>query len=360
MSGFDKKILKSLPIQFIESDNCVILKRGCTELRIDGKGAAEAIGRIFQFATDGQMTFQNICDQFPTPIRPAIREMVEQLLAKHILVAREEYTLAKEEPESSLDIFYWHFGETTQSVQGKLNEVFMDIVGVNGITRQLATSFLNAGFTNFQIIDYPLLRNLRLFDGEGRLNPSHWSLPITPLPYNNWADQLSQNLPTCLIAASDFGGRIQLKQWNQFCFAQNCHFFPIVLKDLVGYLGPHVIPRETACYECLLARENSHSKNPQVEQAVNQAAFQSQPFIGAHPSMSSILGDLASFELTKFYSGVLPGRNVGTQLEVNLLAPSLTSRKILKIPRCLVCSPLNRTASTQPLKETLVNTRENG
>ena len=360
MSWIDKNILKALPVQFIETDHCIILKRGCTELRIAGKGAAESIGHIFQLATDEEMTCQNICDQFPSVIRPAICEMIEQLVAKRLLVWKEGNTLPNKEPESSLEVFYWHFGATTQSVQNTFHGVSFDIVGVNEITRQLVSSFLAAGFTNFQVIDYPLLRNLRLYDDVGERIPSQWSIPVSPISYKKWADQLDQNLPTCLIAASDFGGYFQLKQWNQFCFERNCHFFPIVLKDLIGYLGPHVIPGETACFECLSARENSHSKDAQIKQAVNQAAFQSQPFIGSHTSMASILGELASFELTKFYSGVLPNRNVGTLLEVNLLTPYLTSRKVLKIPRCLVCSPLNRTASTQPLKETLTNIGKNG
>jgi hypothetical protein len=62
--------------------------------------------------------------------------------------------------------------------------------------------------------------------------------------------------------------------------------------------------------------------------------------IGFHPAMASVLGDLAAFELARLYAPALPNRSVGTQIEVNLLGPRLTSRRILKAPRCRTCSPL--------------------
>jgi hypothetical protein len=66
--------------------------------------------------------------------------------------------------------------------------------------------------------------------------------------------------------------------------------------------------------------------------------------------MASILGDIAAFELTKFYSGVIPQWNVGTMIEVNLLATHLTTRKVLKVPRCRACSPVNSKAVVELVK----------
>jgi hypothetical protein len=261
MSVIDTKILKPLSVQFIETEHFVILKRGCTELRIDGKGAAETIGRIFLYATGNNMTCQNICEQFPLPLREAVRSMIAQLVSKKILVAEDGNCLQKDDLETSLDIFYWHFGETAESAKRKLNEVFIDIIGVNAITKQLVTSFLEGGFTNFQVIDFPLLRNLRLFDNEGRLISAQWPVPSIPLSYNQWEKRLGEKPPHCLVASSDFGSQTLLGQWNRFCIERNYHFFPIALKNLVGFLGPMVIPGETACYACLLARVRTGNRS---------------------------------------------------------------------------------------------------
>jgi len=40
--------------------------------------------------------------------------------------------------------------------------------------------------------------------------------------------------------------------------------------------------------------------------------------------------------------GMVLTARVGTLLEVNLLRPELRARKVLKVPRCSVCSPLTR------------------
>jgi len=145
----------------------------------------------------------------------------------------------------------------------------------------------------------------------------------------------------CLIATSDFGGMQLMREWNQFCYEANIQFFPVVLQNAVGYVGPLIVPGETACFECLRARQNSHLADPEIQRATEYRAFEGQLVNGFHPSMASVLGDIAAFELTKFY-GRVPRWRVGTLIEVNLLIPSIVTRKVLKIPRCSVCSQLNK------------------
>ena len=154
----------------------------------------------------------------------------------------------------------------------------------------------------------------------------------------------------CLIASSDFGGWETLYEWNRFCVQYHKHFLPVVLQDLVGYVGPLVIPGETACLECVRMRRNSHAEDHEVRGLIEESAFEGQGAIGFHPSMASILGDIAALELTKFYSEALPRPKVGTLIEVNLLETGLTSRKVLKVPRCPVCSPLLARSSVSPDK----------
>jgi thiazole/oxazole-forming peptide maturase SagC family component len=306
-----------------------------------------------------EATSREICEQFSLPNQQMVGELIEQLVTKRMLVANGNFQPTEEGPESELEIFYWHFGESAHKVTKRLNSRYIAILGVNCISRQLAASLLASDAINIQVIDFPLLRNLRLFDDHGELETSQWTMAL-PVVYESWTETLDQTLPDCLIATSDFGGQESLRQWNQFCVERNCHFLPVLLQNLVGFIGPLVIPGETACFECLRARQNAHFNDAKLERATEETAFYSQPFIGFHPSMASILGDIAAFELTKFYSGVLPKPNVGSLLEVNLLSTCLTARKVLKVPRCLTCSPLNRKASVQVAKNTFSAARENG
>ena len=208
----------------------------------------------------------------------------------------------------------------------------------------MTSSLMASGYSNFWIIDHPKHRNMRFFGETGHLKENEW--PATLMRPQVWNETTQSDLGACLIATSDFGGQQALCEWNNLCIDRSIHFMPVVLKNMIGYVGPMIIPGETACYACLISRQRSHSADPEAEHLIDKAAFDGQPIIGFHPSMSTMLGDIACFELMRFYGGVLPDRKAGRLLEVNLLAASMTGRTIVKVPRCAACSPLRKISQT--------------
>jgi hypothetical protein len=62
--------------------------------------------------------------------------------------------------------------------------------------------------------------------------------------------------------------------------------------------------------------------------------------------MPTILGAIAAFEITRFFSGSLPKREPGQMLEIDLLAGKMMDRTVLKVPRCAACSPLHKSSVT--------------
>lgn len=345
--------LKALAVHVIDTEDGAIVKRGCTELKIGGAGAAETVRKVLAATAAGGATSAEICELFVPSAAPLVRQLVEQLLARHLLAPVEEADPAAEEPEGPLDIFYWHFGDKARQVAERLNRQSPAIIGVNCISRQLAASLAASGVEDVRVLDHPRLRNLRFFDKTGRLKAGQWpaSLP-SPL---EWRNEMDPDSLGCLIAASDFGGWETLYEWNRFCVQYHKPFLPVVLQDLVGYVGPLVMPGETACLECVRMRRRSHLEDDALRRTIEESAFEGQGAIGFHPSMASILGDIAALELTKFYSDVLPRPKVGTLIEVNLLETGLTSRKVLKAPRCPVCSPLLARSSVSPDKAAVVS-----
>jgi len=348
--------LKALPLQIIELSNGVLLKRGCTEFKVSGEGASKVVRQILSVAHAKGITRKDICHTFPPEERKTVETLVEQLVARRLFVPSNKPTEPSDDgTESPLGIFYWHFGQSASQVLGQLNSHHFVIVGVNTISRQLATSLSESGVTNVTVVDDPQLRNLRFFDQDGNMNPEKWSLSLPlPLPCEDWETRKNTYHLDCLVGTSDFGGQEELRKWNRFCLARSSHFFPIVLQNLIGYVGPLIIPGETACLECLRARQNAHMESPQTQRAAETAAFDGQQFIGYHPSMTSVLGSIAAFELTKFYSGALPLWNVGTLIEVNLFTCQMVKRKVQKVPRCLVCSPLMSRPSSTAYKTNFV------
>ncbi len=347
----EQQKLRALPVQLVEFRDGVILKRGSTEFRVKGEGSIAAIQQVLWMTTTTQSTSQEICEKFSHPQRPIVQNLIDQLRTRNILVPSDDVRGQATILESHQDIFYWNFSESHQTVSKKIDDQEIVILGVNFISRQLVASFLDSGVTKIKVVDFPLLRNLRLFDEQGELNYKHWeNITVKPQDYHQWIKGHSRQKHSCIVATSDFGNHETLRYWNQFCIEYNYHYLPVVLQNIVGYIGPFIVPQETACFECLRARQNSNFIDPEIERATEEKAFEGQAVVGFHPSMASILGNIAAFELIKFYSGSLPGKNVGALIEINLLATFMAVRKILKNPRCQVCSPLLTRAPLEPRK----------
>ncbi len=341
-----QKRFKALPVQFIEAGSGVILKRGCVEVKVGGKCAAEVVRAVINAASGEGATRQEICEPFALPDRPIVEQLIDQLIDRRLLVACDEACQASGSHESSSDIFYWHFGDSAAQVLGRLNSRNFVILGVNGVSRQLASALVASGVQTFRVVDHPLLRNLRFFDEAGKLKPLAWTVPSkTP---EMWSGELPSKSLDCLVATSDFCARLTFQEINKFSVENKIHFLPVFLQNLIGYIGPFVIPGETACFECLIARQDANLEATNDHRQVEDFAFEGQDVIGFHPSMASVLGEISAFELIKFYGELIPYRKCGTLIEVNLLATRLTARKVLKIPRCSVCSPLITRPSMTP------------
>jgi len=334
--------LRALPVRLLHTDRGVIIKRSRTELLITGEGAGPAVQQILEVASDGA-TRNEMARLFPASARAVVLELVDRLGERRLVVPEDDLAGARE-PEEAIDIFYWELGRRPEEVTGDLAQTSIAILGVNSISRQLAHALASSGATNVEVVAYPLLCNLRMLDGDGTLNHDEWPSDVGVVEYSDWQPRAAD--ADCLVVTSDFGGLDLIRRWNTYALRHDIHLLPVVLQDLMGYVGPLVIPHETPCYECLRVRENSHFQDAESQRAMEPCAAQTQSVAGFHPSMASILGDIAALELGRFYGRWAPPRVVGTLIEVNMLGPSMVTRPILKVPRCTACSPLMRTGTT--------------
>jgi bacteriocin biosynthesis cyclodehydratase domain-containing protein len=328
--------LKALPVQLIEVKNRVILKRGCKEICFSGSAYAAKLRAIldaFQNGSTQEEVLKDLGDNHPD-----IAELIETLKDRNILVPFQEALSRDIISESPLDVFYWHFDPHGHSIRQKIQSRSVAVLGVNTVSQALCGALSACGF-NVSLIAYPasLAPDMEqafssdLFDSN--------RLP-QPMRYETWSTSSPWDSVDCLVATSDRGGKDLLRNWNALAVEQRCHFLPLVLQDVIGYLGPLVIPGETACFECLISRENSHMDEADLRRIIERTAYAAGT-PAFHPIMASVLGQIAAFELVKHYSEAIPVRRVGTLIEVNLISASITTRKVLKVPRCLVCSSLN-------------------
>lgn len=337
----DETPYRSLPAQIIEIDGGVILVRGCTEIKVMGEGAVEAVQHVWSCADEAPATIGEIAAKVAEPAREGITDLARKLVERRILVPADDKAAdAGAGEESSLDIFFWHFGLTGAEAAARLTEKDVAILGVNSISQRMCESLRLAGHESLRVVDFALLRNQRLFGAAQEADLSAWPAACPPpIPYRTWLDEHEPKELDCLVVTSDFGAASVLREWNAFCVENRIAMLPVMLRKLVGYIGPLVVPGETACYHCLQSRENSHIEDFELVRKSEVHAPQIQKLSGFFPSMGSILGDMAAMELTKFYTGAIPSRTAGALVEVNLLAPSLSSRHVLRVPRCPTCAP---------------------
>ena len=175
------------------------------------------------------------------------------------------------------------------------------------------------------MVDDPNFRNVRFFENGERLLLERWGL-APPEAYDAWESSPPDASMVCLVVCSDFGGLQRLAGWNALAYRRGWHFLPVVLQNAVGLVGPLVIPKETACFQCLLSREEANSPTVAVKRATEMFAFEGQLVAAYHPSMATALGDVAAVELTKHYAYGWPSAAIGNAIEVNLLAATTQPR----------------------------------
>jgi molybdopterin-synthase adenylyltransferase len=327
------------PLQVVRVADGAIVRRGLVRLHVRGADAADVLLSIVQGASrPNGSTRSEIANLFNAEMRPAVDDLVEKLVNRRLFAtvateAENEFVDAALSEERE-DVFLWTFGTNRAEVSGALADRRIAVIGVNTVSRTLARSLRDSGFTSVSIVDHPLLRSIRFSQVNGKLDVAAWS-EGEPIPYAQWAE--ADDPPDCLVATSDFGGLSLMREWNEFCVKFGIAFFPAVLHDMTGYAGPLVLPGQTACFECFWQRQNSNLSGGEWDRGSEYAAFQGQVVDGFHHSMAAILGHVAAFELFRFYSTRIPGFRSGTVLEIDLLGSAFTSRRLLKIPRCPVC-----------------------
>lgn len=332
---------RALPVQVIEAGDVLVLKRGVTEVKIGGAGALEVVRALLAAASGEPVTLDALLAGFAEGERPSAAALLQHLLRRRLLVPAGaeagDAPAGRERPE---EVFYWQFGQREEQVLARLDEQRIVVVGVNTIARQLLAGLLATGARSIACVDDPALRNIHLFDETGVPRPGLWPADAPVRALAGGPHDLDPESFDCLVVTADFGGLGLLRAWNEYCVLHRRLFLPVALQDAIGYVGPLVVPGETACFECFRQRVATHVPDPHVRLAIEAAAAGGRGPAGFVPPMTALLGDLAAMELLKFFGLGPPLWQVGTVIEVNLMLPDVTARRVLKLPRCPICTPV--------------------
>jgi molybdopterin-synthase adenylyltransferase len=338
-----------LPFEWREEDGAINLARGGFSTRFTDPAVA-AFLELLLGRQSGPVDPEALKAELAAPEHDLFERVVEFLAQRRILVAWDLDDAAAQYPaETPRDVFFWEFMESAQTVAARLESIGIAVVGVNETARQLCQSLAASGAGPRLIIDDPLLRNLSLFDGDTVVQ-ERWNNSGSIVAADRWEQALVEHNIGCVVATGDHGGTHHFNRWNARCLEKELHFFPVLLRQYQGLVGPFVIPGETACYACYRARDNSAKPSPSRLPYEQSPTHAWQSAVGYLPPMATMLGALASVELIKFYAQLLPSA-ASRVIEFNFIGSKATPRPILKVPRCPACSTLNEHARVQILKE---------
>jgi len=337
MNTSDKLVL--LPIQIIEHEDGVILRRGVEQLLIPDQNALLIMRVIQKALLQAPRPIEELLELFAAPHRPLISSLIEHLIGKRfILRVGDADSAPRQSTETSQDIFYWHFNRHQKEIAAILNRKTWLFAGINRLNQKLLQAMLDEGLDNYAIVDDPMLRNIEAFDDRHALRPGFWQDRQARIADEDTLADSGGGAYGFVVAASEFGGSFLLERWNDYAVTRGLGFYPALLQNMVGYAGPLVIPQETACLACVGARQNSHSSGFGERRLAERHAFQGQGVAAYHEAMLATLAAVAAFDLVKFRSDIQ--WEVGTLCQIDLLGGSMTRRKVLKAPRCPVCSSL--------------------
>lgn len=319
------------PFQLVQSNGSVFLRRGVVRVALEGEGVADAIAKLQEFATDQARSRSEILGLFPAPLAETVDALIQHLLERDLALLEGEGNRAPRGGEDGEDIFFWHLGKTRRDIT-RLTARRVMLVGVNALTLALRERLLEFGAWEIELVDDVPLRNHELAERAAGLPAS------TP------AAEASVKIGgvSLVVACAEFGGQALLQPWNALAVEHGVAFFPVVVEDLVAYLGPLVIPGETACLACLTSRQNSNLLGAaQERRAMELFAGAGQRFAASHPAIQAIAANVAAFELLRFASGMFP-RRIGKLIEFNLVGSAMISQRVLRAPRCPTCSSLRK------------------
>jgi len=329
--------LQLLDMQLVPFEAGYVARRGSIRFFLEGEGLPTLFRILGDLARKpGGIRQSALMAAVPPDLQETARSLIEALKQRRFLVTAGADGRGADPTAHGNEVFFWSYGTTAAAVGDTLSAVSVAVVGFNHIALALVRSLREAGFGSVALIDHPMFRNVTLTDDFGRPLDAVAESVGEVTAFEAWAE--AGALPDCLVVTADFGGLTLMREWNQFAVENGIHLFPIVLQDQIAFLGPLVVPSQGPCFECFWRRHNSNLEQAPLKRATERDSYVGQSTADFLPVMARMAAETAAMELIKHYSQALPGVTVGRVIEVDLVQPSLTARRLLKAPRCPVCS----------------------
>jgi len=137
-----------------------------------------------------------------------------------------------------------------------------------------------------------------------------------------------------LVACADIPARGWFSRLNAFALRSRRPWLRAAAHGTRSWLGPLVLPGETACFACLETREQANVRAGGAWPELAPGA------IGAFAPQEDLLAAQAAAEATRFLGRFAPPATVGHFYELSATSPGSRRHALLRVPECHACGAL--------------------
>lgn len=216
--------------------------------------------------------------------------------------------------------FLSHFEADSQGLFTSLREARVGLLGAGQLMDSIRNSLETAGI--HRIID------LNALLGQGG----------QPGPNTNEMNDGLKEIDF-LVACQESVGFSFFETINKICLATGTRWIRVSIEGTTAYLGPTIVPSETACYACYEGRLNSNLPDlPDFLAYKNQVKSNHQPQDeGVFAPLWSLVASQTVIEVARILSGFAPPTTIGRFYEISVTSPMPVGHNVLRLPRCQVC-----------------------
>jgi len=141
-----------------------------------------------------------------------------------------------------------------------------------------------------------------------------------------------------IIACSENAGYAFFESINTLCLKTGTRWMRVAMEGTSAFLGPTIIPNQTACFHCYTKRVLSNSNDPEGFEAY-QNHFQKNN-IPDNEGILPVFWDLVNaevvLEIVRIITGFAPPSTIGRTIQTST-SFARNEHDIFRLPRCPVC-----------------------
>jgi ribosomal protein S12 methylthiotransferase accessory factor len=140
-----------------------------------------------------------------------------------------------------------------------------------------------------------------------------------------------------IVAAEDYPNLILFETLNKLCFEKRRPWLRLSFDDLIGYVGPLVIPGNTSCYNCCRLRQVSNSPNYEYQLWRYRDCI---PKTGLMVSevFADIVCTVGADEIIRYLSNYQQPLTMNSVAELDTRQMQISHHKIITHPYCINCN----------------------